>query len=70
MADMFIVFLFLLCFFFICTFTMEVVTYISMGSLTNIFEGDVLVLYGLASIQLPSSPRNAQFVHLDLIDVH
>jgi hypothetical protein len=37
---------------------------------TNVFEGDVLVLYGPASMKTLSSPPKAQVVHADLVDTH
>jgi hypothetical protein len=41
-----------------------------MGKSTNVFEGDVLVVYGPASVRTSNSPPKAQVVHVDLVDMH
>jgi hypothetical protein len=43
---------------------------ICMGKSTNVFEGDVLVVYGPASVRTSNSPPKSQVVHIDLVDMH
>lgn len=43
---------------------------ICMGKSTNIFERDVLVLYGPASVATSCSPPKAQVVHVDHVDIY
>ena len=40
------------------------------GNSTNVFEGDVLMLYGPTSKTTSNSSPKAQVMHVDLVDMH